>query len=185
MHPKLLSWREKGTYLALTSLSERMPFQIMLKMGIIYAIINLSSVCLGPGLTRRKSWLKTTVALEHLDPVRPCHRSPRPPSSLVRGNCEEPPPEPVRDWNEVLAFSTEHQLLVWCAMCMPLARAISSWPLSKRRWRVRATCTLVETVSSSLLDKFTQDGTIARAFPRSSLDLGYWNMFYKSKFRLD
>ena len=61
MHPELTSGREKGTYLTLPSLNGRMPLQIMLKMGIIYVIINLSSVCLGPGQTRGKSQLMTTV----------------------------------------------------------------------------------------------------------------------------
>ena len=93
---------------------------------------------------------------------------PRSPPSLVQGNCEELPPKLVWDWDEALAISTKHRLLVRCAICMPPWGAMSS-----------------EIVSSSLLNESTQDGTIAGAIPQSLLDLARRDMICKSKFRFD
>ena len=104
-------------------------------------------------------------------------------SSSIWRNYEEPPPKPVRDWDEGLVVSTEHRLLMQCAMCMPSAGVVSSPPRSKRRWKVRATCMLAEIVSLSLLDKSTRNGTIVGAFPRFLLNLTHRDMICKSKFR--
>ena len=107
------------------------------------------------------------------------------PPSLVQGNCEESPLELVWDWDEALAVSTEHRHLVWCAICMPPWGTMSSPFLSKRLWRFCTTYTVVEIVSSSLLNDSTWDGTIAGAFPRSLIDLASQDMICKSKFRFD
>ena len=46
------------------------------------------------------------------------------------------------------------------------------------------TCSLMETMSSSLLDEFTRDGTMAGAFLQSLLDLTRRDITCKSKSRL-
>ena len=51
------NWQTEGkrrTYLTLPRLSERMPFQIMLQIGVLNAVINLSSIGLRSGLMRGK-----------------------------------------------------------------------------------------------------------------------------------
>ena len=133
-------------------------------LGLRLQRLRVPGPCLAMSLASKSMSKSNMSSSSSFAPLGP------PPSSIWR-NCEEPPPELVQDWDEALDVSTEHRLLVWCALCIPPTGVVSSPPRLKRRWRVCVTYKLAKIVSLSLLDESTRDGTIAGAFPRFPLDL--------------